>query len=61
MPGLADEIGVKPSYVRDAKQVAAMRQAKAEQEQQVVDTEQLAQGAGAYLDLAKANQISEAA
>lgn len=61
VPGLADEIGVKPSYVRDAKQVAAMRQAKAEQEQQVVDTEQLAQGAGAYLDLAKANQISEAA
>lgn len=61
VPGLADNIGVPASWVRDKKAVAALRQVRSEQQQGAVDTEQLASGAGAYLDIAKANQISEAA
>jgi hypothetical protein len=61
VPGLADNIGVPASWVRDKKGVAAIRANRAEQQQDAVDTEQLAQGAGAFLDVAKANQISQAA
>lgn len=59
--GSAEEIGVKPQYVRDPKDVAARRAARAEQQQQAFDAEQLATGAGATLDLAKASQIAAAA
>lgn len=57
VPGMAAEIGVKPQYVRDRKAVAAIRKARAESEQVATDVEQLATGAGAALDLAKANEI----
>jgi hypothetical protein len=61
VPGMAAEIGVKPQYIRPADQVAAMRKARAESQQQAASVEQLQQGSDAYLSLAKANQISEAA
>lgn len=59
--GMAEEIGVKPEYVRTPDAIAARRQQRAEADQQAAGVEQLQGAAGAYLDLAKANQISEAA
>lgn len=59
--GSAEEIGVKPEYVRDVKGVEARRTLRAQQKQAEFDAQQLATGAGATLDLAKASQISEAA
>lgn len=59
VPGLAENIGVPANWVRDPKAVAAIRAKRAEEQQNAIDTEQLAQGAGAYLDVAKANQIAE--
>lgn len=61
VPGMADEIGVNAHYVRDPKQVAAMRKARADQQQQAAMVEQAAQAAGAYADIAKGNQLAEAA
>lgn len=61
VPGIAAEIGVKPQYVRDKTAVAALRQARQESEAAPVEAESVAKLAGAYLDTAKANQISEAA
>jgi len=60
-PGLAAEIGVKPSYVRDPKEVAAIRQQRDQQKQQAAMTEQVNQAADAYQKIAKGNQMSEAA
>lgn len=59
--GMAEEIGVKPEYVRTPDAIAVRRQMRAEADQQAAGVEQLQGAAGAYLDLAKANQISEAA
>lgn len=59
--GVAEEIGVKPSYMRDPKQVAAIRAKRAEDQQAAFDAEQMEKAAGATLDLAKVRQISEAA
>lgn len=61
IPGIAHEIGVKPSYVRSPEQVAAMRADRNEQQAAVAGANQLGTAAGAYLDVAKANQISEVA
>lgn len=59
--GLGEALGVPPSYIRTPDQIAARRAARAEAEQEAAGVEQLQGAAGAYLDLAKANQISEAA
>lgn len=61
VPGMAGEIGVKPSYVRDPAMVREIRKARAESQEQAATVEQLQGAASAYLDLSKANQISEAA
>lgn len=61
VPGMAEEIGVKPNYVRDPATVAEIRKARAENEEQAASIESMQGAAGAYLDLAKANQIAEAA
>lgn len=61
IPGIAQEIGVKPSYVRSPEQVAALRAERNEQQAVQSGTDQLGTAAGAYLDVARANQISEAA
>ena len=59
--GMAEEIGVKPSYIRTEEDVAALRQARADAEQQAAGVEQLQGASDAYLNVARANQISEAA
>jgi hypothetical protein len=57
----AEEIGVRPSLIRDPETVAAI-QAKRQQDQQMAQqAEQLTAASGAALDLAKAGQLSEAA
>lgn len=61
VPGMAEEIGVKPSYIRTAEQVAAIRKARADQQQENMAIEQLGTAADAYQKIAKGNQISEAA
>lgn len=61
VPGIAEEIGVKPIYIRDAKAVAAIREQRAEGQRAAVAAEQIEQIAGATLDLTKAGQISRAA
>ena len=59
--GSAEEIGVRPSYLRDPEEVAAREAAQAEQEAAAGQAEQLKAASGAYLDFAKGTQISEAA
>ncbi|WP_408590084.1 portal protein [Novosphingobium sp.] len=61
IPGMAAEIGVKPSYIRTPEQVAEIRKARADQQQQAVGVEQLQGAADAYQKIAKGNQLSEAA
>lgn len=61
VPGMAEEIGVKPSYIRDPKDVAKIRQARAEEKQQAQSIEQMQGAADAYQKMAKGNQLSEAA
>jgi len=61
VPGIAEEIGVKPSYIRDPKDVAKIRQARAEEKQQAQTVEQLQGAADAYQKMAKGNSLSEAA
>ncbi len=60
-PGLADVLGVRPSWIATPDQVRAKREARAESEAGAAGVTQLEDAAGAYLDIAKANQISEAA
>lgn len=57
--GMAQEIGVKPQYVRDPKEVARLRQERSDAEQAPVEADAIAKLASAGLDMAKANQISE--
>lgn len=59
VPGLADEIGVKPSYIRDPKQVAAIRTTRAEQKQQAASIEAVQGAADAYKSIAQGNAVSE--
>lgn len=61
VPGIAAEIGVKPQYVRDKAQVDAMREQRKASEQAPIEADTIAKIAGAALDTAKANQISEGA
>jgi hypothetical protein len=59
VPSLADDIGVDASWIRDPKEVKALR-AKREQQQQVPqNADALASGADAYLSIAKANQLAQ--
>lgn len=60
-PGMAEEIGVNPEYIRTPEQVAAIRKARADDAQQAQTIEQLQGAADAYQKIAKGNQISEAA
>lgn len=59
--GLGEALGVPRGYVRTPDAIAARREQRAEAEQAAAGVEQLQGAAGAYLDVAKANQISEAA
>lgn len=60
-PGLADVLGVRPSWVATPDQVAAKRKAREDSKMQQAGVEQLQGAAAAGLDLARANQIAEAA
>lgn len=57
-PGIAEDIGVNPSWIRSREQVAQIRQGRADQQQAAIDAEQMEKSAGAALDLARAGQIS---
>lgn len=59
--GMAEEIGVRASYIRSDVDVARIRAARAEAEQSAIDADLLAKSAGATLDFAKAGAVSEAA
>jgi hypothetical protein len=61
VPGLAEEIGVNPYYVRDIKQVQLIRAQRQQDQQQAAATQQLQQAGAAYKDIATANQTREAA
>ncbi len=61
VPGLAREIGVPARYVRTAEAVAERRNAQAEAQQAAASIEQLQGAASAYVDIAKGNQLAEAA
>lgn len=61
IPGLADALSVPASYVRSREQVAAIRRQRAEAEEAAAGVSALGDIAGASLDIARANQISEAA
>ncbi len=61
IPGVADEIGVPPSYVRSPDEVAAMRKARTDQ-QQIGDQSQAAlNSANAYKALAQGSQAESQA
>jgi Bacteriophage head to tail connecting protein. len=57
-PGLADVLGVRPSWIATPDKVAAKRQARADAEMQQQTAEQMAAVAGAYKDMAQGNQIA---
>jgi hypothetical protein len=59
--GMAEEIGVNPEYIRDTKAVAALRKAREEAKAVSQGVEQLQGAASAYVDIAKGNQLAEAA
>ncbi|TCP35906.1 portal protein [Sphingomonas sp. BK235] len=56
-PGLADVLGLRPSWIATPDKVAAKRQARAQQQQASAAPGQMADAAGAYLDLARGNQV----
>ena len=60
-PGLADVLGVRPSWIATPDKVAAKRAARAESKAAEAGAASLADASSAYLDVAKANQIAEAA
>lgn len=60
-PGLADVLGVRPSWVATPDAVAAKRQARAEQNAAQAGVDQFATAAGAFKDIAAANAQAEAA
>lgn len=59
--GMAEEIGVRPDYLRSDEEVAAIRKGRAEQQQAAIDAELLEKSAGAVKDLAQAASYEEAA
>ncbi|WP_374414281.1 portal protein [Novosphingobium colocasiae] len=59
--GMAQEMGVKPSYLRSDEEVAELVRQDQEQQAAAMQAELLNQASGATLNLAKANQASEAA
>lgn len=59
-PGLADVLGVRPSWMATPDQVAAKRKARQDQVDQQQQIEALQGAASASVDFAKASQISEA-
>lgn len=60
-PGLGQVLGVRPSWIATPEKVAAKRKARSDQQAAQSAPADLGDVAGAYLDVAKANQISEAA
>lgn len=61
VPGVADVLSVRPSWANSPDEVAAKRQKREEAEQVAQLSGALPDAAGAALDLARANQISNAA
>jgi len=59
--GLAEEMGVKPSYLRSDAEVAELIAREEQSHQAAINAELLKNAAGASLDIAKANQVAEAA
>ncbi|WEK43637.1 MAG: portal protein [Candidatus Sphingomonas colombiensis] len=59
--GLADVLGVRPSWIATPDKVAAKRKAREDQQAAQAGSQQISDIAGAYLDTARANQIAEAA
>ncbi len=57
--GMAEEIGVKPSYLRTPEQVAEIRAKREEEKQMAINSELLSATAGASKDFAQAGAISE--
>lgn len=60
-PGLADVLGVRPSWIATPEDVAAKRKARADQSAAQAGVDQFATAAGAFKDIADANAMSEAA
>lgn len=60
-PGLAEVMGVRPSWIATPDKVAAKRQARADEQAQQQAPMDMAAVAGAYKDMAQANQIAEGA
>ncbi|MCJ8158848.1 portal protein [Sphingomonas sp. LaA6.9] len=58
--GVADVLGVRPSWLRSRDEIAAVRKKRAEDEAVAAGVDQLATVASAYQDIAKGNQIAEA-
>jgi hypothetical protein len=56
--GLAEEMGVRPDYMRGDKEVAALKRARDEERAAAVDAELLGTAAGAAKDLAQANSLA---
>lgn len=61
VPGVADVLSVRPTWVRSKAEVDAIRQRRSEQQAQAASVEQLATAAGAYKDLAAGNAQAAAA
>lgn len=59
--GGAEEIGVRPDYMRSAEQVQAAQQAEAEERKAAINAELLEKAAGATKDIAQAASYEEAA
>jgi hypothetical protein len=57
--GMAEDIGVKASYINPPEVIEAIRAQRAEQEQAAINAQMLAASAGAVKDLAQAGAISE--
>lgn len=61
LPGVAEVLSVRPSWLNTPEEVAAKREAREGAQDVAALTETLPGLAGATLDIAKANQLSEAA
>lgn len=59
--GMAAEMGIKPEYLRSDDEVAALLQQDKEAQDEQQQLTAFEQGSGATLNLAKANQLSQAA
>ena len=60
-PGVADVLGVRPSWIRTPDEIAERRKGRSEAEAAQQGVEQLATAAGAYRDLAAGNAQAAAA